>query len=212
MRGFAAIATLGGLLLAAAPLRAAPLPPAPLSAEDKALVDQATAYLQGLGQMKGRFEQTDARGTVTHGDLFLSRPGRARFAYDPPSNLLVISNGHAVSVADPRLKTISSYPLGATPLALFLARDVRLDRGVVVTQVLRYSDGYALTAVDAHHQARGEITLTFGTDPVRLREWSMIDAQGRTTRVKLTEFEPTTGLDPSLFVGPEPYALRDSAP
>ena len=66
--------------------------------------------------------QTDARGRATTGALFMKRPGKARFAYDAPSGLLVVSDGGVVSVQDTRLKTFESYPLGATPLSLFLAR------------------------------------------------------------------------------------------
>ena len=118
--------------------------PPPLSADDKATVDKAVAYLQNLGEAKGRFEQTDARGGVSHGELYLKRPGRARFAYDPPSGLLVISDGSSVLVSDPRLKTTNRYPLGSTPLSLFLAKQVRLDKGVVVSAVSRFSDGFSL--------------------------------------------------------------------
>ena len=35
---------------------------APLSQADRALVDRAATYLQGLTEAKGRFVQTDARG------------------------------------------------------------------------------------------------------------------------------------------------------
>jgi outer membrane lipoprotein-sorting protein len=185
-------------LMAAAPALAQPSPD-DLTDDDKALVAKAAAYLEGLGELKGRFEQTDARGGVAHGDLYLSRPGRARFAYDAPDNRLMISDGHTVWVSDPRLKTLNHYPLRATPLALFLSEHVRLDHGVVVTQVDRFSDGFALTARDGRHQAQGQIVLVFGSDPMRLREWSLTDAQGRTVRVRLTGLKPTPGLDPALF-------------
>ena len=109
--------------------------PAVLNAEQKALVDKATAYVQGLGSAKGRFVQTDARGTRTQGTLYLQRPGKARFAYDAPAGLLVVSNGANVNIWDSRLKTYESYPLSKTPLNLLLAREVRLDRGVVITDV-----------------------------------------------------------------------------
>ena len=177
-----------------------------MSADDKALVDKAAAYLEGLNEDKGRFVQTDPRGAISHGELYLKRPGRARFAYDPPSSQLVVSDGFNVSIVDPRLKTFDRYPLGATPLSLFLARDVRLDRGVLVTHVAHFGDGFSLTARDARHPNAGEVTLTFASAPMRLREWSMTDAQNQTTRIKITALEPTSGLDPALFV------LRDPRP
>eukprot|EP01036_Dinobryon_divergens_P038832 gene38832-51046_t len=85
--------------MAATPLAAAaqPTPPTPA---DKALVDRAVAYLEGLTEAAGRFRQLDARGRVSTGELFLKRPGKARFAYDPPSGLLVVSDGGVVSVQD----------------------------------------------------------------------------------------------------------------
>jgi len=183
----------------------------PLSPEDKALVDSAAAYLQALPTVKGRFEQTDARGGVTGGELYLSRPGKARFAYDPPSSRLVISDGHWVGISDPRLKTFSRYPLWSTPLSLFLAKTVRLDKGVVVDRVTRSADGFSLSAVDARHRSQGRITLTFAKDRVRLEEWTLTDSQGQVTRVRLTGLEPAGDLDPSLFVlhGAKPPPVPD---
>jgi outer membrane lipoprotein-sorting protein len=181
---------------------------APLSPEDKVLVDKAAAYLQGLGEMKGRFEQIDYRGGVSQGDIFLKRPGRARFAYDPPYGLLVISDGSSVMVSDPRLKSVNRYLLALTPLSILLAKQVRLDRGVVVTRVDRFTDGFAITARDAHHRNQGEITLTFGDNPMALREWKMTVAQRRITDIRLTAFEPTSGLDSNLFSIPSPAGAR----
>ena len=126
-------------------------------------------------------------------------PGRARFAYDPPYGLLVVCDGYSVVVSDPRLKTLTRYPLGLTPLSILLAKHIRLDRGVVVTRVDRFADGFALTARDAHHRSQGEITLTFGDAPIALRAWKTTDAQGRITDIRLTAFEPASGLDPDLF-------------
>src|SRR6476646_9103303 len=98
------------LALAAAPL-ATPALAQGLAADDQALVDRAVAYLQAMGEAKARFVQTDARGATSQGTVFLKRPGKARFDYDPPSGLLVVSNGSTVSVSDSRLKTFDAYPL-----------------------------------------------------------------------------------------------------
>jgi len=187
------------LALAAAPFAGPALAQSGLSAADRALVDRAAAYLQGLTEAKARFVQTDARGRRTTGQLFLKRPGKARFAYDPPSGLLVVSDGGVVSVQDKRLKTFDQYPLGATPLSLFLAKTIRLDRGVDVTRVARMADGFSITARDGGKKTAGQITLTFRDDPIELLGWTVLDAQGRQTRVQLQDLERTTGLAASLF-------------
>ncbi|HEX3699581.1 MAG TPA: outer-membrane lipoprotein carrier protein LolA [Phenylobacterium sp.] len=175
-----------------------------LSAEDQALVARATAYLQGLEEAKGRFVQTDSRGQVTQGTFFLARPGRARFEYDPPSGLVVVSDGAAVTVADSRLKTFDRFPLGATPLSLFLAKTIRLDRGVEVTGVERQPGGFTIVARDGHRKTAGQLALGFADNPLQLTRWAATDAQGRTTRVRLIGLTRTSGLDKALFVGKDP--------
>ena len=191
--------TLAGPVLAG-PALADPAPAqAALSPADQALVARATAYLEGLAQAKARFVQTDARGQTTTGTVYLKRPGKARFAYDPPSGLLVVSNGSTVAVADSRLKSFDSYPLGMTPLSLFLARTIRLDKGVQVTGVTRMADGFTLTARDGRKQTAGQIALTFADAPLRLAGWAVTDAQGHTTQVRLEGLAPAANLDPGLF-------------
>lgn len=178
-----------------------------LSGQDRALVDQASAYLEGLGQAKGRFVQTDPRGSQTRGDLYMQRPGKMRFAYDPPQGLLVVSDGYNVSVADSRLKTFEKYPLGATPLALLLARQVSLDKGVVIDQVNRSADGFSITAHDGRKRAEGRIRLVFSTAPLALKSWTVTDAQGQSTRIDISELKSVTGLSASLFQLKDPRIL-----
>jgi outer membrane lipoprotein-sorting protein len=197
------------LALAALPFAGPAFGQAALSAEDKALVDRATAYLQDLGEARGRFTQVDARGAASQGAVYLKRPGKARFAYDPPSGLLVVSDGSAVSVADSRLKTFDKYPLMATPLSLFLAKTIRFDRGVTITRVSRLADGFTITARDGKKQTAGQIALTFTEAPLALAGWTVTDAQGRSTRVQLVGLERVSGLDADLFYLKDP---RPKAP
>jgi outer membrane lipoprotein-sorting protein len=171
---------------------------APLSPADKALVDKAAAYLETLNEDKGRFIQTDPRGNVSQGELYLKRPGKIRFEYDAPSRLLVVSDGKRLAVADPRLKTRNTYPLNQTPLSVFLSDHVRLDKGVVVDQVIRTSYGFEIVA----HQGKlrsGTLAMVFATAPMRLMEWTVEDAQGGRTRVQVSDLAPAQGLSDALF-------------
>lgn len=192
------------LALAAAPFAGSAFAQTPLAPADKALVDRAVAYLEGLSEAKARFIQTDGRGRATTGQLFMKRPGKARFAYDAPSGLLVVSDGGVVSVQDKRLKTFDQYPLGVTPLSLFLAKTIRLDKGVTITRVARLADGFSITARDGKKQTAGTITLSFTDAPLALAGWTVTDAQNRPTRVELIGLERAAGLDRSLFVLKDP--------
>ena len=176
-----------------------------LSPADRDLVDRAAAYLQNLTEAKARFVQTDGRGRSVSGDVFLKRPGKARFAYDPPSGLLVVSDGGVVSVQDTRLKTFDRYPLSATPLSVFLAKNIRLDKDVTVTRVARHADGFSITARDGNKRTAGQITLNFREAPqLTLTGWTVTDAQNRQTRVQLQNLQRVSGLASSLFVLKDP--------
>lgn len=209
-------AALAALHLAAALPAAAQAPPRPalttpyaLSPQDRATADRAADYLQELATVSGRFTQTAPDGQASAGVLYMQRPGRARFEYDPPARMLIVSDGRNVAVSDMRLKSFDRYPLSATPLNLLLAKQVRLDRGVKIGRVDRNAEGFAITAVDVAHQADGRIVIYFAdTGRLALKGWNVVDAQGRTTKVRLGELQARSGLSPDLFTIRDPRTRR----
>lgn len=170
-----------------------------LSAEDRAAVAQAQAYLQGLTSAQGNFTETSGAQTRA-GRFYLQRPGKMRFEYTNPAGLLVVSDGSNVKRWDPRLRDFQQVPLGRTPLSTFLARNVRLDQGVRIERVTRMQSGaFAITARDARRPNDGMVILSFAGSPIRLREWTIRDAQGGSTTTRLTSLQPASGLAASLF-------------
>jgi outer membrane lipoprotein-sorting protein len=185
--------------------------PPSFNAADKARIQKATAYLQGLGTAHGRFEQTDYKGRRTAGNWYLARPGKMRFEYDAPTSLLIVSNGTMVSMWDPRLQSFDQYPLSETPLSLFLARQIRFDQGVVVTAVSSSAQGYKLKARDRRKNVEGSVVLGFDQAPngeLALREWTITDAQNRATNVTLTSFSRDSTQKPDLFVLNKPQKKK----
>ena len=170
-----------------------------LSAEDNAALAQAQAYLQGLTSAQGTFVETSG-AQRREGRFYLQRPGKMRFEYTNPAGLLVVSDGSNVKRYDPRLNVFRQVPLGATPLSTFLARNVRFDQGVRIDRVTRMQSGaFAIIARDARKPNEGSVILSFAGNPIRLREWTIRDAQGGSTRTQLTTLEPASGLATSLF-------------
>ena len=171
-----------------------------LSAEDRAVVQRAQTYLQGLTSAQGTFVETGPGGQRREGRFYLQRPGKMRFEYTNPAGLLVVSDGYNVKRYDPRLNNFQQVPLGRTPLSTFLARNVRLDQGVRIDRVTRMQSGaFAITARDANRPNDGQVVLAFAGDPIRLHEWTISDAQGSRTRTQLTSLQPASGLAASLF-------------
>jgi outer membrane lipoprotein-sorting protein len=203
-----------GLLCAASSSRAA-APPAPqdlpgtLSDDDRKDIARIIDYLQGLGSARSRFVQTDARGGQAEGTFYLQRPGRARFEYDPPSGLLIAADGRNVTVVDRRLKTEHVYPLASTPLDILLARNIRLDRGVAVKQVVRQSGSVTVVAEDARRKAKGQIALTFDDAPLSLTGWAVKDGRGSVVKVRLAGLAHAPPHEPDFFELPNPRKTRE---
>ena len=170
-----------------------------LSAEDRAVLARAQSYLQNLTSAQGTFVETSG-AQRRQGRFYLQRPGKMRFEYTNPAGLLVVSDGSNVMRYDPRLNVFRQVPLGQTPLSTFLARTVRLDQGVRIDRVTRMDSGaFAITARDNRRPNDGSVVLAFAGNPIRLQEWTIIDAQGGRTRTQLTSLRPASGLSPSLF-------------
>ena len=87
------------LLFLAAPIL---LAGAAASPADDPLVARAIGYLDGLTSVKGRFQQTNEKGSEADGTFYLARPGRARFDYDPPSGLVITCDGRTITLSDAR--------------------------------------------------------------------------------------------------------------
>ena len=175
-----------------------------LPTDQRKLVEQGAAYLQNLTSAKGRFTQTSSRGAASSGTIYLSRPGKARFEYDPQFGMLVVADGKNVAIYDRRLKTFEKGPLGATPLGIFLARRIDLSQDVKVTRVTRSEGGFGVAMVDPHGNADGSLVLEFSSMPIALTGWTVVDQQGVETKVRLVDLTETSGLDPALFVLADP--------
>ena len=197
------------LLLSATALplmaRATPSLSAPnLSPQDKADIARVEAYLNGLKSLKAHFLQVAQDGGVSEGTAWLERPGRMRFEYDPPVPILVVGDGTFVIFHDKELGQIDRIPLGATPLAFILRDEVKLSGGLSVDKVERQRGVLRVTLFDTARPKEGRLTLTFSDGPLTLRQWQVIDAQGKATNITLNDVALNETLPGRLFVFIDP--------
>ena len=174
---------------------------APVFAQSKLPLDTISRYINGITQAKTDFTQINDDGTLSTGTLYMHRPGRMRFEYNPPTELLVMAGAGEVGIFDGRsnLKNAERYPLRRTPLNLILERNVNLARRNMV--VGHDFDGTAtvVTAQDPEHPEYGRLELKFTDGPVELRQWVVIDGQGSKTTVVLGQLEEQSNLPNRLF-------------
>lgn len=186
------------LILAGAAAAAAIAVPA--RAQAQLSLAAISAYLNGITTAEAPFTQMNADGSRSTGRLFIRRPGRIRFEYDPPERALVVAGGGMVAVFDGRSnQRAEQYPIRRTPLHLILADRVDLTRARMV--VAHDFDGTSttVTAQDPERPQEGRIQMFFRDGPVRLTQWVITDNAGYRTTTVLGDLRTGVTLSPFLF-------------
>jgi outer membrane lipoprotein-sorting protein len=201
-------ASAAALLLLTSPqsATAAPPPPAPLTAQDTAELQKIAAYLDGIHTMTARFEQATANGGAATGYVWLARPGKMRFQYDPPNELLLLADAFYLYSWDPDLKQMTKVGLKSTPAWFLLRQPISFTDGVVVTRFEHSGNTVRVTVVESAEPDAGSLTMVFTENPLMLRQWSVVDQRGRVTNVALSEVQYGMALDQKLFQYHDPYA------
>ncbi len=173
---------------AAAP--AATTPPAGTAVPRGQELAAAEAFLNRLVSLKARFLQLSENGATAQGTAWIVRPGKMRFEYDPPEPMLLVANGGQFFYFDRELRQPSIVPTGSTPLGLLLRDNMSFGSGDVTVTNVEHAQGFIrITLHRTGQPAEGRLTLVFADNPVELRQWEVVDAQGRATRVTLSGIE-----------------------
>jgi outer membrane lipoprotein-sorting protein len=176
------------------------------------IVADVERYLNTITTLEARFQQIAPNGGLATGKLYLQRPGRLRFDYDPPSRIRLVAPGDwRLIFYDASIKQVNVIPIGQTPLGILLDREISLDDDVEVIDVQRAGEEIALTVVREGRADQGAVTLVFAEQPMTLRRWSVTDAQGLVTHVLLDEVRTGGRIDPELFRWRDPaiFGLPD---
>jgi outer membrane lipoprotein-sorting protein len=194
----AALLLIFGMAVAAAPTVAA-VSPAPLTAPDTLELQRIAAYMNGIRTMTADFAQVANNGVVSTGHLWVARPGRMRFEYNPPDAIILLADATSVYYWDKQLKQVSKYDLRETPAWFFLRDPISFGPDVTVSQFQQAGNAVQVTVVEAAHPDAGSLTLVFTENPLILRQWIVVDQQGKTTTVTLSDLRFGMALDPRLF-------------
>ncbi|MCB1538813.1 MAG: outer membrane lipoprotein carrier protein LolA [Rhodospirillales bacterium] len=167
-------------------------------------VRKAEDWLRNLKTGRARFVQQAYDGSTAAGTFYISRPGRLRFEYDPPAKDFVVADGVFIYFYDAQQRQTSTAPIGTT-LADFLLRKKASLSGDVTVRAVREHDGVvSIAMVQTKNPDAGQLTVDFTLDPFMLRSWSVVDAQGLTTRMTLSDLQLGVPVPPQYFVYKDP--------
>ncbi len=180
---------LAGALALALPAAVA-MHPAPAAAQANAAeLDRVAAALRGISTLRADFTQTDRSGQALTGKLALKRGGKIRFAYED-ANMLVVSNGSALTLVDYDVRQVERWPISDSPLGALLdpSRDVKRFGTLMPSAD---PEVVSIEVADPKKPEYGRITLIMTRDAsapggLKLAGWVALDSQNRRTTVRLT--------------------------
>ena len=146
--------------------------------------------------------QTSADNKRLRGKFYVKRPGRFRFDYNPPSRLVILSDGQYMAIQDLDLKTDDRVELDQTPFRVLLRKDVDLLRDARILEVSEVDDVIVLALQDRNPDNPGRIKLFLAKKP----ELELRSGSPRTPGARhpggADRGQQSQDLDPALFKPP----------
>ena len=202
-----------GLLAASPVMAAAPAPVVPTAtvataeanAADIARVEQ---YLSSITTIQADFNQTSTDGSLSKGKFYLKRPGKMRWQYSPPTPILIVSDGKAITYYDAELDQLSYIGVDDT-LAGFLAqKDIKLNSKTTRLTNFESANGVIrATLVQVKKPDEGSLVLEFSDKPLQIKQMVVSDATGHVSHVQLENAKFGGPLDDNLFTFEDPRGL-----
>lgn len=162
------------------------------------------AYLNSLESVQSRFTQTNHNGTQLNGMFYMKRPGRLRFEYDPPIEDFVVADRLFVYFYDAELGEQTHAPIGTTLADFLLRSDIELDDDITVTDIKRDGGFLQVDLIQTDDPGAGSLTLALLEDPMTLKRWRVVDAQGLITEVELLDLQTNVDHPSNLFIYVDP--------
>jgi len=177
---------------------------AKLSAENQQDLKRIETFLNGMETARAGFLQVSSNGAVATGKLLLSRPGKMRFEYDPPTPIMIIADGTFLIYIDKELKSPIHSWLSTSLVGFLVEEDIKLNGDVTVTKFEKGSNILRVTLARTKDPEQGSITMIFSDQPLALRQWIITDQQEIRTTVTLSNLESGIKIDPKLFIFKRP--------
>ena len=159
-------------------------------------------YLGDIRTLEAKFSQTNHRGDIMTGDLFLKKPGKIRFSYDPPYNLQIVSKQQAVLIFDPKNSGSGPliYPMSSTPLSFLIESDLS---SFINENGESFELGELLFFKIRNPQYN--LSIEFNKNPVSIAGWEFENQMGEIIRIKLKNIQKNNYLSDEIFKTEQDY-------
>jgi outer membrane lipoprotein-sorting protein len=177
-----------------------------LNQADQEVIEQIEDYLGQITTATASFIQRHNNGETATGEFYLSRPGKLRFAYETPNESFVVADGTFIYFWDAELEQVSQTTISQTLAYVLLQDQIDLNTpdpddpgAVAVRGLLADQDEIVLALELANDPGQGQLTVAFQAEPLMLKRWTVLDAQGYQTIVEMNNWREGVPLSRDLF-------------
>ena len=159
-------------------------------------------YLEDIRTLQANFSQTNNMGDIMTGVLFLKKPGKIRFSYDPPNNLQIVTKQQAVLIFDPKNSGSGplTYPMSSTPLGFLVKND--LSSFIGESGEIFELDDFIFLKV---RNSQSTLRIEFSKNPLSLSGWEFKNQVGETIKVTLNSIQKNTYISNEIFKTDKDY-------
>lgn len=169
---------------------------------------QVSRHLKAMQSLRASFTQTDRNGQTLGGTLTLKQPGKIRFEYQKDAQLLVVSDGRALTMIDYQVKQVQRWPIRNSPLGALLDPNRDLTR---YGKVVPTGDPNVVSVEvrDPKRPEYGVITLIFtrtasAPGGLSLVGWVALDSQNKRTTIRLSGQQYNVAVADTAFAWTDP--------
>ncbi len=180
----------------------------PWAAKEKDIT-RVEDYLTNLTTIVADFTQVDGNGNLSEGKFYLKRPGKMRWQYKPPTPILLVSDGKALTYYDAELDQVNYIPVDDTLAGFLTAPNIKLSgKATTLVEFTNADKMIRAQVVQADKPGDGSLTLEFSDEPLQLRQMVVADASGQRTTIQLQNAEYGKTLPDKLFVFEDPRGIQ----
>jgi len=173
--------------------------PASQLAPHQKTIHRIEEYLSSLTTIVSDFTQVAPDGTLTTGKFYLQRPGRMRWQYNPPTPILMVSNGSELVYYDYELEQVSHIPLDSTLIGFLAQPRIRFDNDVGIVHFSEDAGAIRIEVAQTHKPDEGRLTLEFSDNPLLIRNMIVVDSANQVTTVSLNNAPLRRGHRPGFI-------------
>ena len=161
-------------------------------------------YLGDIRTLQAKFSQTGYMGDTMTGDLFLKKPGKIRFSYDPPHYLQIVSKQQAVLIFDPKNNGNGplTYPLSYTPLGFLIKNDL----SSLITENSESFELNDLIFLDIRNP-QYQLSIEFNKNPLYIIGWEFKNQIGEMIKIRLKDIRKNNYISDEIFKTEKDYEL-----